>query len=93
MKWFKKRKKLLELTDEELDKRIQEEKGTLKLFCVMGLLFSIISIGISVFMAIEIDWVDLLLIGCFVAIVNLQMFILNNSKIEKRIREAIENVK
>ena len=90
MKWFKKKKKTSELTDEELDKRIQEESRFLKFFCVIALLFSIITVGFAVFATIEIDCVDLLFVGFFVILVILQLIILNNLGIEKRIREVIK---
>ena len=91
MKLFKKKKKLSELTDEELDKKIQKERWSLKFSCVIGLLSSIIIVGITVFMAKEIDCIDLSFIGAFVILVILQLIILNNLNVEKRIREVIKN--
>ncbi len=89
MKLFKKRKKLTELTDEELDLKFKQERFEFKLFSVMAFMFAG-AIGIIMAITQIVDFVTLFFVPMLFIMVCLQATILQSVAFEKRLREAIK---
>lgn len=89
MKLFKKRKKLVELTDVELDLKLKRERFDFKLFSAVAFIFVAV-IGVVTAIMQTVHFVNMFIISMLFILVCLQATVLQSVCFEKRLREAIK---